>query len=206
MATRKKCPTAVTPDVKPEAKLPVKPKVKPGEHEDDDVEVVAASKDSDEGITQWDQPFDLTALPDSVASKLRFMAPFLLGRKKANYDAEFFHRTLGLCMEGTTFRLLSNDNVLNKNKFLHRWPERASGRHYIADCSDEQAIEAYTQMYNKVYGGDPDNGTFGTSFLRACYLSFERGEEVNWAQKAESLQKAREKQASRNPLKLSPQL
>lgn len=60
------------------------------------------------------------------------------------------------------------------------------------------------QIHRKIYGGDPDNGTFGTSFLRACHLFFERGKDVNFAQKAEVLQKAREKQAARNPMKLSP--
>jgi hypothetical protein len=55
MAQCKKCPTVVTLEVKPKVKPEVKPavksemklEVKPKEHEDEEVEVVAASKDAD---------------------------------------------------------------------------------------------------------------------------------------------------------------
>ena len=155
--------------------------------------------------TPWDHPFDLKLLPEDVASKLVVIAPFLLGRKYANYDNHFFHRTLCFYNSGFSFSELSNDKVWKKSLKIERWSEQKCEHHYIVDCNDEQAIEAYTRMHAKVYGGDPDNNTFGTSFLRACHLSFKLGNEVNWAQKAEFLNKTSEKQAARNPLKLSPQ-
>lgn len=166
--------------------------------------MVAGSKE-DPVDTPWNLPFDLKSLPEDVAAKLVVIAPFLLGRKRANYDSQFFHRTLGLCNTGIPFSELSSDKLCKKSLFIETWPERLGGRHYIADCSDQQAIDAYTEQHAKVYGGEgPDNNTFGTSFLRGCHLTFELGKDVNWAQKAESLQKAREKGAARNPLKLTP--
>ena len=166
--------------------------------------MVAGSKD-DGVLTQWDLPFDLKALPQDVADKAVVMAPFLLGRKSANYDVDFFNRALGLCKKGISFTELSSDKVCKKSLFIKSWPERHGGRHHIADCTDKQAIEAYTLQHAKVYGGEgPDNGTFGTSFLRGCHLTFELGEDVNWAEKAATLQKARDKKDARNPLKLTP--
>ena len=126
--------------------------------------MVAGSKE-EPVATLWDRPFDLKSLPDDVASKLQVIAPFLLKRKRANYDNKFFHCTLGLCNSGTPFSDLCSDKVCKKSLFIVTWPERSSGRHYIFYCSDQQAIDAYKDMHAKVFGGDPDNNTFGTSFI-----------------------------------------
>ena len=169
----------------------------------DDLEV--ADNKEDAGVeTPWDEPFEVQALPGTLVGQLHHLAPFLLGRLTADYDEDFFHLTLGLSNSGYKFSDLNSNKFCKKSSLLEKWPERSSGRHYVADCEDGEAVRTYLQMHRKIYGGDPDNGTFGTSFLRACHLFFEEGKDVNFAQKAEVLQKAREKQAARNPMKLSP--
>lgn len=65
----------------------------------DDMEV-ADSKDDAAVETPWDEAFDVQALPPALIGQLHHLAPFLLGRETANYDEDFFHRTLGLSNTG----------------------------------------------------------------------------------------------------------
>ena len=48
----------------------------------------------------WTAPFDLSGLPTVLQKRLVVLAPCLIGRHKAVYDTNFFHRVYGLCKDG----------------------------------------------------------------------------------------------------------
>jgi hypothetical protein len=55
-------------------------------------------------------------------------------------------------------------------------------------------------MYQWVYGGmQPDNGEFGTSFIRGLTLFFQSNIKVDWAEQAAALAKKRTGNPRKNP-------
>ena len=59
-------------------------------------------------------------------------------------------------------------------------------------------------MHLHKYGYPPNNNMLGTAFLHACHLHFQKKKVVNWAVKAEKLQKRSERQTSYNLRRLTP--
>lgn len=84
-----------------------------------------ADNKEDVGLeTPWDEPFDLEALLDTLKGQLHHLATFLVGRLTAEYDEDFFYRTLCLSNTGYKFSELNNDKLCTKSLF---WRNGRSG-------------------------------------------------------------------------------
>ena len=60
-------------------------------------------------------------------------------------------------------------------------------------------------MHQKVYGGSgPDNGKYGTTFLRGVELQFPHKKKVNWIEGAADLAEQRMRNLGQNPHKMTP--
>lgn len=173
----------------------------------EDATDVGGSKDTLEtspNFNVWGDPFHLGRLGPNIRSELIRRAPFLLGSDCAHYDVSFFKEVGGLCDEGIAFRKLKEDQGVPLEELLPTYPvNRAENRHPIKLMDAAEAAHAL-RMYQRVYGGNqPDNGEFGTAFVRGLRLEAKK-KKVNWAEGAADLAKTRGKNHVCNPGKLTP--
>ena len=158
-------------------------------------------------FTIWRDPFNLSKLPHTITSELIKRTPFLLGSKKATYSKYFFKNIGGLCDAGIPFESLAKeDHGVPLADLVGTYPLNKSGnRHSMKLMTDRAAAQDALYMYQRVYGGtQPDNGEFGTAFIRGLVLYFQRDVEVNWAEHAADLAKKRLLNPGVNPQKLTP--
>lgn len=159
----------------------------------------------------WEEPFNLEGIPADLRDRLVVLAPCLLGRGNAVYDAVFFHRVGGLCKEGFLPKEVT-EAMVPATDYEDYWPpgEGANKSRYLLDkCTKPKHRIAYLKMYQRVYGNAPDNKAFSQTFLRACvyYFNFDgKGgkNKVNWAGAAAKVTEERQAYAHNNPLKLGP--
>lgn len=142
---------------------------------------VKASKAAEEihsnHMTIWREPFDLSKLPQTISLELLKRAPFLLGAKKAKYNKQFFQTVGGLCGAGIQFEsLMKEEHGVPLEDLLATYPLNKNGnRHSMRFMTDRDAARDALHMYQRVYGGThPDNGEFGTAFIRGLVLYYQR--------------------------------
>ena len=155
----------------------------------------------------WDVPFDLSQFPKELQASLVAVAPCLLGREDAVYDAKFFNKVIGLCNLGLLPKDVTNVHVpseLYKGDYTAR--EGANKSRYPMDkCIDPIARDLYTKRYMKVYSDVPNNKAFSLTFLCACMFYYQdKANRVDWASAAAKVNANRLKHAGNNPLKLGP--
>ena len=154
-------------------------------------------------ITIWHDPFDVTKLPQGISLDLIKRAPFLLGSDEARYPTSFFKNTGGLCARSYKFKELSNDDLFPLEDLTGTYPLSKKGnRHPLKLIKDRQTARDALHMYQR--GTQPDNGEFGTSFIRGLALFYQKNEDLNWAERAAELAKCRAKSPGKNPQKLMP--
>ena len=82
---------------------------------------------------------------------------------------------------------------------------KSGNRHPLKFISDQAIARDALHMYQRVYGGtQPDNGEFGTSFIRGLALHYQHNKAVNWVAQAAHLAETRSTNPSKNPQKLTP--
>jgi hypothetical protein len=82
---------------------------------------------------------------------------------------------------------------------------KAGNRHPMKLITDRAAARDALHMYQRVYSGtQPDNGEFGTSFIRGLALFYQHNMKVDWAEHAASIAKKRMENPDINPQKLTP--
>ena len=153
-------------------------------------------------FTIWRDAFDLNRLPHTIASELIKRTPFLLGSDKATYNKLFFSRIGGLCGSGIPFEsLVKEDHGVPMSDLVATYPLNKNGnRHAIKLMRDRVAAKDALYMYQRMYGGThPDNGEFGTAFIRGLILYFQRSTKVDWAEHAAELAKKRLQNPAVNP-------
>lgn len=158
-------------------------------------------------MTIWREAFDLTKLPQTIALELLKRAPFLLGTKNAKYTKQFFETVGGLCGAGIQFdSVMKEEHGVPLEEMLATYPLNKNGnRHSVKFMTDLDAARDALHMYQRVYGGTyPDNGEFGTAFIRGLVLYYQREIEVDWAEYATDLAKKRMQNPFVNPQKLTP--
>ena len=77
------------------------------------------------------------------------LAPCLLGRQKAIYDAEFFHRVYGLCKDGIMPKEVT-EAMVPAQTYEHIWmPGEGQNRtRYLLDkCRDTHARDLHLKLY-----------------------------------------------------------
>ena len=164
---------------------------------------------SDPTFGTWTAPFDLSGLSTVLQKKLVVMAPCLLGRQKAIYDTDFFHRVYGLCKDGIMPKEVTKAMV-PAHTYKHIWMpgEGQNQTRYLLDkCRDTHTQDLYLRLYIRVYGDAPDNKAFSQTFLRACVYFYKDGAKknmVNWTAAAAQLIEECRAHAGLNPLKLGP--
>lgn len=136
----------------------------------------------------WADPFDLGNLGPNIRKQLSMRAPFLLG-DNAVYNVHFFHEVGGLSMRGVPFKRLKEENGIPLEQIVGTYPlNRSENRHPLRHMDEETAARAL-RMYQRVYGGTvPDNGEFGTAFVRGLMLEAKKWK-INWADGAAELAK-----------------
>lgn len=158
-------------------------------------------------LTIWREPFDLRKLPQTMTLELLKRAPFLLGAENAKYNKHFFEKVGGLCAEGVPFEsLMKDEHGVPLDDLLATYPLNKHGnRHSLRLMTDRDAARDALHMYQRVYGGThPDNGEFGTAFIRGLVLFYQRQTQVDWADYAADLAKKRVQNPIVNPQKLTP--
>jgi hypothetical protein len=150
----------------------------------------------------WEVPFDVRMVPEDCLEQIMEAAPFLWGRKDAVHTPEFFKKTLGLCDCGIPFSKLNSAELLPIEDLEGTYP-LVNGRHPVRLIPPE-AREQALSLYQRVFGGPPDNGEFSTSFIRGCAVFYQQNKSMNWASKAASLAGGRAKHPERNSQKLTP--
>lgn len=136
----------------------------------------------------WAEAFDLQDMGESLRKQLITVAPFLLG-DGANYTLKFFHDVGGLSMVGVPFKRLKEEHNLPVEAIVHTYPlNRNENRHPLRHMNEDIATRAL-RMYQRVYGGtSPDNGEFGTAFVRGLMLDAKNWK-INWAEGAVEIAK-----------------
>ena len=132
--------------------------------------------------TQWDNPIDLHKLEVGLRKKLLKATPFLMGRRAAKYDEEWFASTLGLCSTGPLPTKIS-ESECPASSYAGTWPymdEDNKSRFPLDRCRDPTTRDTYLALYKRVYGEKPDNGCISISFLRGAYMFYGRNKDVNW--------------------------
>jgi hypothetical protein len=147
-------------------------------------------------------PFDVRMVPEDCLEEIMEAAPFLWGRKDAVYTPEFFKKMLGLCDSDIPFSKL-NSTELQPIEDLEGTYPLVNGRHPMHLIPTE-AREQALSLYQRVFGGPPDNGEFSTSFIRGCAVFYQHNKSVNWVAKAASLAGGHAKYPERNLQKLTP--
>ena len=157
-------------------------------------------------LTIWRDPFDLSKLPQGITLELVKRAPFLMGSDNATNSKEFFRTVEGLCSSGIPYQSLMADHGVPMEDLVGTYPlSRAGNRHPMKLITDRAAARNALHMYQRVYGGtQPDNGEFGTSFIRGLTLFFQRNTKVDWAEQAGALARKRTRNPCKNPQKLTP--
>jgi hypothetical protein len=150
----------------------------------------------------WEVPFDVRMVPEDCLEQIMEAAPFLWERKDAVHTPEFFKKTLGLCDCGIPFSKLNSAELLPIEDLEGTYP-LVNGRHPVRLIPPE-AREQALSLYQRVFGGPPDNGEFSTSFIRGCAVFYQQNKSMNWASKAASLAGGRAKHPERNSQKLTP--
>ena len=156
--------------------------------------------------TQWDDPIDLHKLDITLRRKLLKAAPFLLGRRAAKYDEQWFNSTLGLCKTGPLPTKISEVECPARS-YAATWPfmdDDNKSRFPLDKCKDPTARDTYLALYKQIYGEKPDNGCISISFLRGAYMFYGRNKAVNWAGHASKVYTERFEHPAKNPMKLSP--
>lgn len=136
----------------------------------------------------WAEAFDLTGIGENLRKHLTTIAPFLLG-DAAHYNVDFFHDIGGLSMTGVPFKSLKEEHNLPLEAIVGTYPlNKNENRHPLRHMTDDVAARAL-RMYQRVYGGTaPDNGEFGTAFVRGLMLDAKRWK-INWAEGAAEIAK-----------------
>lgn len=136
----------------------------------------------------WADAFDLRGIGENLRKQLTSVAPFLLG-DAAYYSLEFFHEVGGLSMKGVPFKRLKEEHNLPVEVIVGTYPlNRNENRHPLRHMDEEVAARAL-RMYQRVYGGAaPDNGEFGTAFVRGLMLDAKNWK-INWAEGAVEIAK-----------------
>lgn len=157
-------------------------------------------------LTVWREAFNLGSFRPQIRKELTRRAPFLLGSQQAEYTREFFVDVGGLCNEGIPFRKLKDDHGITTKELSRIYPlNRKGNRHPMRLMGNGISIENVQCMHQKVYGGSgPDNGEYGTAFLRGVELEFRHKKKVNWAEGAAELALQRMRNSGQNPQKMTP--
>lgn len=136
----------------------------------------------------WAEAFDLQGLGESLRKQLTTVAPFLLG-DAAEYSLKFFHDVGGLSMTGVPFKRLKEEHNLPMEVVVGTYPlNKNENRHPLRHMDEDIAARAL-RMYQRVYGGTaPDNGEFGTAFVRGLMLDAKKWK-INWAEGAVEIAK-----------------
>ena len=136
----------------------------------------------------WAEAFDLSGVGENMRKHLTTVAPFLLG-DAAVYSSEFFADVGGLCSNGVPFKKLRDEHKLPLEAIVGTYPlNKNENRHPLRHMTDDVAARAL-RMYQRVYGGTaPDNGEFGTAFVRGLMLDAKRWK-INWAEGAAEIAK-----------------
>lgn len=166
----------------------------------DSAEVAAAYE---VGNSEFDAPFDLTAIPEVLRDRMVTAAPMLLGRD-AEYDDKFFHEQVGLCDRGPTVDEVPKvyPEILESD-IKKVW--RSGGqpnRYEIANCTDKEQARIFSQHNYPVYGNRPDNAYSAMRYLKAAYATFVHEKDVNWVAEAQSRRNRRLATTAKNPKKL----
>ena len=128
-------------------------------------------------LSIWREPFDLCKLPETITLELLKQAPFFLGAKKAKYNKLFFKTIGGLCDAGIPFESLAKEeHGVPLEDLLATFPLNKNGnRHSLRFMTDGDTTRDALHMYQRVYGGThPNNGEFGTAFIRGLVLYYQR--------------------------------
>ena len=158
-------------------------------------------------LTMWQKPFDLAKLPPTITAELTKRTPLLLGSDQACYSKCFFKSIGGLCGSGIPLEnLAKEDHGVPLEELVATYPlNRHGNRHSMKLMSDRHAVNEALDMYQRVYGGtQPDNGEFGTAFIRGLVLTLQRSTKVDWAKHASDFAKKRLENPPLNPQKLTP--
>jgi hypothetical protein len=157
-------------------------------------------------LTIWRDAFDLRQLPQSITLDLIKRAPFLMGSDNARYSKDFFRTVGGLCATGISYQNLMANHGVPLEDLLGTYPlSKVGNRHPMKLITDRTAARDALYMYQRVYGGtQPENGEFGTSFIRGLALFYQHNMKVDWAEQAASIAKKRMGNLGRNPQKLTP--
>lgn len=157
-------------------------------------------------LTVWTEAFSLRSFRPQIRKELTRRAPFLLGSEQAEYTREFFADVGGLCNEGIPFRKLKDDHGITMEELSRIYPlNRKGNRHPMKLIRNGISVRNAQRMHQKVYGGSgPDNGEYGTAFLRGVELQFRHKKKVNWAEAAAELASQRMKNSGQNPQKMTP--
>ena len=156
--------------------------------------------------TQWDDPIDLHKLQAGLRKKLLKATPFLMGRRAAKYDEQWFALTLGLCSTGPLPTKIS-ETECPASSYAATWPymdDDNKSRFPLDKCKDPTARDTYLALYKLIYGEKPDNGCISISFLPGGYMFYGRNQAVNWAGHASKVYSERFEHPAKNPMKLSP--
>lgn len=170
-----------------------------------EVHVYGDSKEAS-SLSVWKMPFDSTQLPQGVVQHMVDGAPFLMGLDLAVYTKKFFVDTGGLCGSGYPFKKLVEDELYPIEEIVRTFPlSRTKNRHPLKLIIDKEAAIEALHMYQRVYGGmQPNNGEFGTQFIRGILLQNRRNKQVKFAAKVEDLAALRAKSPGNNPQKHLP--
>ena len=158
-------------------------------------------------LTLWQKAFDLAKLPNTITSELMKRTPLLLGSDKASYSKHFFKTIGSLCGSGIAVdNLGKEDHGVPIEDLVTTYPLNRNGnRHSMKLMTDRAAVNKALDMYQRVYGStQPDNGEFGTAFIRGRVLNFQRSTKVDWAKHASDFAKKRLENPPLNPQKLTP--
>lgn len=136
----------------------------------------------------WAEAFDLRGVGENMRKHLTSVAPFLLG-DAACYSSDFFVDVGGLCGSGVPFKRLKEEHNLPLEAIVGTYPlNKNENRHPLRHMTEDVAARAL-RMYQRVYGGTaPDNGEFGTAFVRGLMLDAKRWK-INWAEGAAEIAK-----------------
>lgn len=157
-------------------------------------------------LTVWREAFNLRSFEPEIRKEMTRRAPFLTGSEQAEYTRSFFADIGGLCNEGIPFRKLKNDHGITLQELSRKYPlNRKKNRHPMRLMEDVVTVWNVQRMHQKVYGGSgPDNGEYGTAFLRGVELESQHKQKVNWAEGAAELASQRMRTSGQIPHKMTP--
>jgi hypothetical protein len=149
----------------------------------------------------WAQPICVRGIPPHVAARMVEAAPFLVGSTHAVYDAQFFHKQLGLCCRGLLVEEISTKECPD-HLWASTWPLHEDGqtaRARILGCRNVALKVEFLKLYKKVYGQKPDNGCFMQKFVCTATLLIISKKDMNFVEFATKLTEAHIHKAKDNP-------